>query len=67
MPVSIFVNNQELTTEATVVQQLAEQLNLPEKGVALAINNRVIPRTSWGEAPVQENDHVVVIKAAFGG
>lgn len=67
MPVTIFVNNQEMNTEATVVQQLVDQLNLPEKGVALAINNRVIPHTSWGEVSVQEGDHVVVIKAAFGG
>lgn len=67
MPVRISVNNQELTTQATVVQQLAEQLDLPEKGVALAINNRVIPRAVWSETPVQENDSVVVIKAAFGG
>lgn len=67
MPVKISVNNQELTTEAAVVQQLAVQLDLPEKGVALAINNRVIPRAAWSETPVQENDNVVVIKAAFGG
>lgn len=67
MSLKIKVNNQEVTTEAANIQQLAEQLNLPEKGVALAVNNRVIPRADWADTALEESENIVVIKAAFGG
>lgn len=67
MSLKIKVNNQEVTTEAANIQQLAEQLNLPEKGVALAVNNRVIPRANWAVTALEGGENIVVIKAAFGG
>ena len=67
MSLKIKVNNQEVTTEAANIQQLAEQLNLPEKGVALAVNNRVIPRADWADMVLEGSENIVVIKAAFGG
>lgn len=64
----IKVNNKEMElSEPLSLQQLAETLQMPEKGVAVAINNQMIPRTKWSEAILQENDQVVVIKAACGG
>lgn len=67
MSLQITVNNQEVVTESATVLQLAEQLALPEKGVALALNNKVIPRASWKDTALNSGDAVVVIKAAFGG
>ena len=40
---------------------------LPERGVAIAVNNKMIPRTEWNERILQPNDSLVVIKAACGG
>ena len=64
----IKVNNKEmeLSSQASL-QQLAETLQMPDKGVAVAVNNQMIPRTKWSEKILQENDQVVVIKAACGG
>ena len=64
----IKVNNKEmeLSSQASL-QQLAETLQMPDKGVAVADNNQMIPRTKWSETILQENDQVVVIKAACGG
>lgn len=64
----IKVNNKEmeLSNQASL-QQLAETLQMPDKGVAVAVNNQMIPRTKWSETILQENDQVVVIKAACGG
>ncbi len=64
----IKVNNKEmeLSSQASL-QQLAETLQMPDKGVAVAVNNQMIPRTKWPETILQENDQVVVIKAACGG
>lgn len=62
------VNNKEMNLEAAVsLHQLARQLELPDKGVAMAVNNKMIPRTEWEAFSVQENDSIVIIKAACGG
>lgn len=67
MSVHIKINQEEKVTEAATVQQLAQELALPERGVALAINNRIVTRSAWEETPLQEGDDVTIIKAAFGG
>lgn len=65
---NIRVNNQEKTLEnSTSVLQLATELQLPAQGVAIAINNRMLPRTEWENTHLNENDNVVIIKAACGG
>ena len=64
----IKVNNKEMKLgEANTLQQVAQALELPDKGVAVAVNNRIVPRTEWATYSVQENDQIVVIKAACGG
>lgn len=63
----IFVNNIETETAAATVEALHAELNLPDKGVAIAINNRVVLRTNWSTQSLTEGDHVTIIKAAFGG
>lgn len=64
---NILVNNEQVVTEVATLAALAQQLQLPEKGVAIAINNKVITRTLWVDTNLQENDSVTIIKAAFGG
>lgn len=63
----ILINNKKTQTSASNVDELAIELILPERGVALAINNRVIPRNQWSCTMLSEGDNVTVIKAAFGG
>lgn len=62
------VNSKETEVkDGCTVAQLAAQLALPEKGVAIAVNNKMIPRTEWAERVLQSNDSLVIIKAACGG
>jgi sulfur carrier protein len=42
------------------------QLNV-SKGVAVALNNTVIPRTEWNNVTVKANDKLILIKATQGG
>ena len=63
----ITVNNKETEFDGTSVNDLAAQLQLPEKGVAVAVNNEMIPRSEWSARPLAENASVVIIKAACGG
>ena len=43
------VNNQEIETQVTNLLELAGELGLPDKGVAIAVDRRVLPRGSWEE------------------
>ncbi len=63
----IQVNNKETETGAQNVAALAKELALPERGVAVAVNNRMVPRETWTECSLNEGDKVVIIKAACGG
>lgn len=62
------VNNKEVElTIGNTISALAVQLELPSQGVAIALNNRMIPRNQWAEQEIQEGDSLVIIKAACGG
>ena len=62
------VNNKEveIIPDSTLTQLMA-QLGLPAQGIAVAVDNRMIPRTEWERFMLRENDSVVIVKAACGG
>lgn len=37
------------------------------KGIAVAVNNVVIPRTTWNAFTLKENDTITIIRATQGG
>ena len=61
------INNKETETQALNVKQLAEELNLPAKGVAIAISNSMVPRNDREQTPIAEGADIVIIKAFCGG
>ncbi|MCR5550417.1 MAG: sulfur carrier protein ThiS [Bacteroidales bacterium] len=63
----LFFNNKEISTEAQTLQQLAQELSLPDKGIAVAVDNKLSPRTEWDTFLLTEGIHIVVIKAVCGG
>lgn len=47
---------------------LLESLDLHEKkGIAIAINNSVVPKSTWNEHKLELNDKITVITATQGG
>lgn len=63
----IQVNNKETETEAKNLAELAKEMALPEKGVAMAKDNKMVPRTEWENTLLTEGANVIIIKAACGG
>lgn len=61
------VNNNPTETSAVSIKQLAEQLNLPSVGVAVAVNNTMVPRTDWENTAIVEGSDIVIVKAFCGG
>ena len=61
------INNKETETQALNVKQLAEELNLPATGVAVAISNNMVPRYEWEITKILEGADIVIVKAFCGG
>lgn len=61
------VNNKAVETAATTLSELVEELQLPLNGVAVGVDNRMVPRATWADFALCEGQNIVVIKAACGG
>lgn len=61
------VNNQEVETSYSVLQEFIQSLDVSIDGIAVAVNNRLVQRIHWDTFILQENDNIVIIKAACGG
>jgi len=66
---NIRVNDQprDVALGATLLDLLRELALAECKGVAVAINDTVVPRTTWPKHPLRESDSVLVIQATQGG
>jgi sulfur carrier protein len=63
----VTVNDQELEVDDdTTVTALLESMVVPDRGVAVAVNWAVLPRSQWGSA-VPPGARVEVLTAVQGG
>jgi sulfur carrier protein len=49
------------------LQELAGQLGVAGKAVAVALNREVVPREQWPQRWLQERDRVDIVRAIGGG
>ena len=66
----IHVNGEEKTVRPNLnIHDLliALELNPTQAGIAVAVNQEVIPRTAWQATALCENSDVEVIRAVQGG
>lgn len=55
-------------SENTFLNEIVfSQLGDKQKGVAVAVNETVIPRSHWENHLIKSNDHILIIKATQGG
>ncbi|HTJ78235.1 MAG TPA: sulfur carrier protein ThiS [Rariglobus sp.] len=66
---TVFVNDQPRALAAgTALVDLLRELGLAErKGVAIAINDEVVPRSTWPVRPLTDGERILVIQATQGG
>ena len=63
----VMVNDEELdVADDTTVSGLLDSLGFPERGIAVAVNWTVLPRSQWNSA-VPEGARVEVVTAVQGG
>ena len=63
----IRINSKETETGAATLMELAREMGLPEKGVAMAVSNRMVPRVEWSTTSISGGEDIVIIKAVCGG
>ncbi len=64
------INNQtkQFATDSLTVQALLDlEIPVKQNGIALAINNTVIPKSDWNSHLIQETDDILIISATQGG
>ena len=64
---NIYINNQPLSTSCSDLAALSAEQKWPERGVAVGINGKMVPRTEWAATPLVEGLRLLVIRAAAGG
>ena len=63
----VTINNKETETQAKTIMELAQELDLPAAGVAVAISNEMVPRDEWENTLITEGADIVIVKAFCGG
>jgi len=66
---TILINNeQKVVPNGTTVSEIVITiLQLNPAGMAIAINDTIVPKHLWESSHLQSNDKVLVIKACSGG
>lgn len=54
-------------TDGATLADLATKLELPETGVAIAVDDSVIPASAWGDTVLHGGERIDVLTAVQGG
>jgi sulfur carrier protein len=61
--IPVELNNSTPTLEDVVLYSGVKDF----KGLAVAVNNSIVPKTKWNTAQLNENDNITIIRATQGG
>ncbi len=64
---NIKINNKTTETFASDLRELAKELGLPERGVAMALGGQMVQHDAWAATSLRDGDSVIIIKAVCGG
>ena len=64
----VFINHSPVETDAaTPLAELLMQEGIAADGIAVAIANKVVPRSEWSTTRLQAGAKITVIRAVCGG
>jgi sulfur carrier protein len=63
----VIVNGAAREVAVSCVEALVAELTEARRGVAVAVNGEVVPRSAWAGAELRDGDRVEVLTAAQGG
>ncbi|WP_417443226.1 sulfur carrier protein ThiS [Joostella sp.] len=64
---TVNVNNTAHTfSKSPTIKEVLEKLNISSNGIAVALDNNVLPKSKW-EEPLSNHVNILIIKATQGG
>ena len=63
----ILLNGRPAEGDGATVADLLARLELPDRGVAVAVDAEVVPRGDWGTFVVPDGANVEIVTAVQGG
>ena len=66
---AVIVNGSKESLAAATIAELllARELAPDARGIAIALNGRLVPRAAWTTTPLREGDQVEIVRAMQGG
>lgn len=66
---NVFINNEQCEMQTSgLLADILTQINLTDKrGIAVAVNNSIVAKSSWTSFKLKENDKITIITATQGG
>ena len=63
----IYLNQQLQDVQSQTISLMLQELGIQSTGIAIAVNNQVIPRSQWEAFLLAEGDKITIIRATQGG
>jgi sulfur carrier protein len=67
MEITLNDKKHTISENTSLYEIVFSQLGDKQKGVAVAVNNSVVPRSNWDTHTINSNDTILIIKATQGG
>ena len=61
------MNNSPVETSNSTLSDFLKEFNIETNGTAIAVQGKIIPRSSWCDYKLEENDKITIIRATQGG
>lgn len=66
--ISIQINGEQRELgESLTIEKLIEEIHLPSRAIAVAVNSEIVPRSEFSRIRVRDKDQVEIIRAVGGG
>ena len=59
--------DQPLTAQTVAALLVENAVDVPERGIAVAVNGEVVPRAAWPTRPLRDGDSIEIVRARQGG
>lgn len=67
MEISLNGDQLQVKDQATLAEVLSDRCFANRNGIAVAVNNTVVPKTQWENTSLTDKDRILVIAATKGG
>ena len=64
----VYINQNETEVpEGTTVKEWPDRQQIAAEGTAIAIDNKLVPKSEWSNRTLADGDKITLIRATFGG